>query len=75
MTIIELLIEAKLARNTFHVAAIANGLELGELRTNEERLARARLYRHWREAGEPPALGFKNAIERRAPMKLECGEL
>jgi hypothetical protein len=46
--VIELLKAEKIATNDFQAAAIANGLKLAGLKTDEERLARARLYRQWR---------------------------
>ncbi len=68
MTIIEQLIATKIARNPWHAATIANGLHLAELQTDAERMERARLYRLWRNAGEPPAVAFQKAIDNREPM-------
>ena len=51
MNIIELLIEAKLADNNHRAAAIATGCKFWELKTDEEKLTRARLYRNWRDSG------------------------
>lgn len=70
MIITDALIAAKIARNAYHAAAIANGLHLADLRTDDERMARARLYRAWRDAGEIPAVAFKNAIAGLQPMEL-----
>ncbi len=71
MTIIDQIISAKIARNAFHAAAIANGLRLWELDSDAERMKRVRLYRAWRDAGEIPAVAFANALsDRRAPDPL-----
>ena len=51
MNNIELLIEAKLADNNHRAAAIATGCKFWELKTDEEKLTRARLYRNWRDSG------------------------
>jgi hypothetical protein len=48
--IIELIINDKIADNIFRATHIANGLELIKLKTDEEKLARARLYRDWRNS-------------------------
>jgi hypothetical protein len=70
MNIIEQLVEEKIARNAYHAAAIANGLHLAELPNDSERLARARVYRAWRDAGEPAVVAFANAITGRQPLEL-----
>ncbi len=70
MIVIEQMVAAKIARNAWHAAAIANGLRLGELKTDPERMERCRLYRLWRDAGEPPAVAFRNAIDGREPASL-----
>lgn len=65
MNIIELLILEKIADNGFRASAIANGLKLADLPTDEERLARARLYRDWRNSkiyGKNTAPCFEKAI-------------
>jgi hypothetical protein len=49
--IVDLIIEEKIADNGFRAAAIANGCQLNTLKTDEERLARVRLYRDWRNSG------------------------
>jgi hypothetical protein len=48
VNVVEMLINDKIASNPFQAAHIANGLKLGECKTDEERLTRARLYRDWR---------------------------
>jgi hypothetical protein len=48
MNIIERLITEKIAENAFAAAAIANGLKFADLKDDEERIERARLYRRWR---------------------------
>lgn len=70
MSMIDQMIAAKIAKNEFNAAAIARGLQLADLKTDEERMARARLYRKWRDAGEPPAVAYVNAIAGRQPMEL-----
>ena len=63
--IIELLKAHKLADNDFRASAIANGCKLYELKTDEERLTRARLYRDWRNSqifGTKTAPCFEKAI-------------
>lgn len=49
--IVELIIEEKIADNVFRASNIATGLKLWELKTEAEQLARARLYRDWRNSG------------------------
>ena len=48
MNIIQWMIENRMAQNTIQAANIANGLKLVELATDEERIARIKLYRKWR---------------------------
>lgn len=48
--IVELLIREKVADNQFRAAHIVKGCKLAELGTDEARLARARLYRDWRNS-------------------------
>ncbi len=74
MTIIEDLVEAKIARNDWHATAIANGLHLADLRDDSERMKRARLYRVWRDAGALPGVAFQRAIDGRQPMELQMPE-
>ena len=62
MNIIEKLIEIGIASNPFQAAHIANGLQLAECKTDEERLTRAKLYRDWRNAGEPSKVAYLKAI-------------
>jgi len=49
-TIIDKLIEEGIAQNQFQASHIANGLKLYMLRTDEERIVRAKLYRDWRNS-------------------------
>ena len=49
-TIIDKLISEGIAKNQFQAMHIANGLKLYELRTDDERIARAKLYRDWRNS-------------------------
>jgi len=71
MTVIEMLINDKIASNPFQAAHIANGLKLGECKTDEERLARARLYRDFRNATKwLPRVCYEKAIAGEAvPVK------
>jgi len=49
--IIDVLIEEKIADNVFRASHIANGCRLFDLKTDVEKIARARLYRDWRNSG------------------------
>jgi hypothetical protein len=71
MDIISALIHEGLAKNTFNAEAIVNGLHLAQLPTLEEQLARARLYREFRRAGENTKAAFERAIRgEKAPERL-----
>ena len=59
--IIDWMIESKIAKNGFNASAIINGLELWTLKDDEERKARVRLYRDWRNAGEKAPIAFEKA--------------
>ena len=50
MNILEKLIQDGICDNNFRAVHIANNLKLYDLKTDEERLARARLYRDWRNS-------------------------
>ena len=50
MSIIQWMIDEKLAKNGFAASYIANGLELAGL-TEDEQRARVKLYRDWRASG------------------------
>lgn len=56
------MITERIAKNDFNASAIVNGLELYKLSTDDERKARVRLYRDWRNAGEPSKVAFQHAI-------------
>ena len=60
--IMDWMITEKIAKNDFNASAIVNGLELYKLLTDDERKARVRLYRDWRNAGEPSKVAFQHAI-------------
>jgi len=63
--IVTLLIQNKIADNGFRAAHIVRGCKLAELETDEERLARARLYRDWRNSqiyGKNTAPCYEKAI-------------
>ena len=62
MDAISSLIHEGIAKNTFNAEAIAKGLHFEELPDDETRLARARLYRAWRRAGENTKAAFQRAI-------------
>ncbi len=70
MTIIENLVETKIARSVRHATAIANGLHFADLHTDEERMARLLLYLAWRGVGTRSAAAFAHAIAGREPMTL-----
>ncbi len=57
------MITEKIARNDFNASAIVNGLELYKLNDDETMKARVRLYRDWRNAGEPSKVAFQHAIK------------
>ena len=57
------MIEEKIAKNNFNASAIVNGLELYKVEGDEAKKARVRLYRDWRNAGEPSKVAFQHAIK------------
>jgi uncharacterized protein YhdP len=63
MNIVEKMIDDKIAQNPWQAAHIANGLKLAECKTDEERVKRYKLYRKWRNAGEPSKVAYQNAID------------
>ncbi len=68
MTLIDEMIEFKIARNEWHAAAIANRLHLADLPDDDKRLERALLYRGWRNLGMPTARAFEKAIAGHRPI-------
>ena len=64
------MIAEKIAKNDFNAAAIVNGLELHKLPTDEAKKARVKLYRDWRNAGEPSKVAFQHAINGDAIQAL-----
>lgn len=70
LSIQEHMIELKLAKNVFQASHMATGLKLWELKTVEEQIERVKLYRLWRDAGEPSKVAYVNAIEGKQPMEL-----
>lgn len=80
MNDVELIKEHKFADNDFRAAAIATGLKLWECKTEEEKIARVRLYRDWRTSkiyGKNTAPCFEAAIKGEpvpmAMMVMPCG--
>lgn len=76
--VIELLIKDGIADNNFRAMHIANGLKLADLKTEEEQLKRARLYRDWRVSKIFPAKDtascFAKAIAGEPVPQLELIE-
>jgi len=64
------MITEKIAKNDFNAAAIVNGLELHKVEGDDARKARVRLYRDWRNAGEPSKVAFQRAINGDAIQAL-----
>lgn len=72
--IIQRMIDDKIAQNVFQATHIANGLRLALLRDETAQVKRYKLYRKWRDAGEPSKVAYENAIEGKEPMELIEGE-
>jgi hypothetical protein len=62
--IIDLLIAEKIADNQFRAAAIANGCKLYELKDDDAKMKRARLYRDWRVSQYFPKHDTKSCFEK-----------
>jgi hypothetical protein len=60
--VIDWMIAEKIAKNDFNASAIVNGLQLWQVEGDEARKVRCRLYRDWRNAGEPSKVAFQRAI-------------
>lgn len=60
--IMDWMLSEKIAKNDFNASAIVNGLKLWELDNDEDKKARVRLYRDWRNAGEKTKIAFEHAI-------------
>ena len=71
MNVVEWMISEKVAKNGFNAAHIANGLKLYELKDDAAIMARCRLYRKWRNAGEPSAVAYQNAIDGKEVSSLD----
>ena len=71
MNPIEWMISEKIAKNGFNAAHIANGLKLYELKDDASKMARCRLYRKWRDAGEDPKIAYQNAIDGKEVISLD----
>lgn len=70
MNIIDQMITDKIAKNVFQATHIANGLKLAELKTDAEKIERYKLYRRWRDAGEPSTVAYQNAIDGKQLQEL-----
>ena len=57
-----------LAKNQFQASHLANGLKLFDLKTEDEKLARVRLYRRWRVRGENVQAAYDRAIKGEEPL-------
>jgi len=68
--IMDWMITEKIAKNDFNAAAIVNGLKLHEVADDEARKSRVKLYRDWRNAGEPSKVAFQHAINGDAIQAL-----
>jgi len=68
MGIVDKIVSEKLAVNVFAASHIANGLKLADLKTEEEQLARVRLYREWRKRGENTGAAYERAIKGEEPL-------
>lgn len=76
MNIVEELVKEKIATNLFHASNMLNVLRCGNLKTDEERLDRCRLYHAWKMAGENKVESRLNAIAGKpAPEELLGGQL
>lgn len=62
MNIIQRLIDEKIATNSFHAAGMLNVLRCADLKDDDERMARCRLYKEWKLAGENKEIARFNAI-------------
>lgn len=67
MNIVNELVTRKIAENVFHASHMLNVLHCGELKTDEERLARCELYKRWKQAGENKQEARKLAISGKEP--------
>lgn len=48
-TLVERMVKQGVAQNVYHAAGLLNKLECGTLESDEERLARCRLYKDWQK--------------------------
>ena len=67
MNIVNELVTRKIAENVFHASHMLNVLHCGDLKTDEERLARCELYKRWKQAGENKQEARKRAIKGEQP--------
>ena len=67
MNIVDELVTRKIAENVFHASHMLNVLHCGELKTDEERLARCELYKRWKLADVPKAEARRLAIKGEEP--------
>ena len=62
MNLVETLVAEKIADNPFHAANMLNVLECAKLATDEARIARCKLYKSWKLAGENKPEARRKAI-------------
>lgn len=62
MSIVDIMIEQKIAQNAFHAANMLNVLQCGSLPSDAARLDRCRLYKAWKLAGENKTEARRKAI-------------
>ena len=74
MNIVNELVTRKIAENVFHASHMLNVLHCGELKTDEERLARCELYKRWKQAGENKQEARRLAIKGEEPPMLAMPE-
>ena len=70
MDVVQMILLDNIAKNQFQAAHIATGLKLWELDSDEKKRKRYKLYREWRNAGEPSKVAYGNAIAGKEPMAL-----
>lgn len=74
MNIVRELVDRGIATSDWHAAGMLNVLECGKLATDEERLARCKLYKLLKLAGVPKAEARRLAIKGEQPPMLAMPE-